>query len=159
VVDLTLTLPDQILVGSAQDLETLDQLGVGRHGAMQMAVGAHQIGQHFRVRRVRLAARHPMAVAVTVDRLGVDGEHLIARGHQRPHEQPAIGLSAHHHLGGIIDELNDQRVEPGDTLHPLLQPRRRQPLAVSIEHHNVVVILRPVMPNEDQRHLLLGSDR
>jgi hypothetical protein len=56
LVDLALTLPDQVLVRSGQHLERLGQLGVRGDWPVQMAIGAHKIGEKLGVGCDRLPA-------------------------------------------------------------------------------------------------------
>jgi hypothetical protein len=116
-----------------------------------MAIGAHKIGEHLRVGCVRLPAGHANPVAVAVDRLRVHREYLIAGSHQRADEQAPIRLGPDDHFLGLVDPLTDQRVEPRHTVDTFNQTRRRQPLTRLVEHHDVVMVLGPVVTHEDQQ--------
>jgi len=47
--------------------------------------------------------------------------------------------------------LTDQRVRPGDARDPLRQPGLAQPAAGLVLHLHIVVILGPVIPDQQQQ--------
>jgi hypothetical protein len=115
-----------------------------------VAVGAHQIGEHLGVASVGLGARAaPIAFPIAGHRLGVDGEHLIAGRHQGGHPQTAVGLDADHHLTRLVDVLRDQRVELSDPGRAFGQSTPDQPRSCLVLHFDVVMILGPVVADED----------
>ena len=140
--------PDQVLVCPGQDLDRLDVWAVAGQRAVVVAVGADQVGQQLGVAGIGFRSRDLMAVAIAGDRQRVDREHLIPGRAQRRHPQPAIGFDTDHHLAGLLDMGGYQLVEPSDAGQPFGQPTRRQPRPVSIHHVNVVVILRPIVPDK-----------
>jgi hypothetical protein len=85
-------------MGPGQPLDRLGQRAVTGDLAVVVAVGADQIGQDLRIAAVGLGPRAAMPAAVAVDHLRVDRIHLVAGGHQRPDEQPAVGLDPDRHL-------------------------------------------------------------
>jgi hypothetical protein len=95
-------------VRPAQDLEAFSELGIGCHRAVQVPVCAHQVGEHFGVAGVGLATGHPVAVAIAVHGLGIDGEDLIAGSHESTDEQSSVRLRADDDLGWVVDELDDE---------------------------------------------------
>ena len=76
-----------------------------------MAVGPDQIGQHLGIAAVGLGPAAAMAAAVVADHLRVDRIHLITSGHQRPDQQPAVGLDPDRHLRRFLGMGGHQRVQ------------------------------------------------
>jgi hypothetical protein len=52
----------------------------------------------------------------------------------------------------------DQRVQPGDPLDPLTQPRLGQPTPSFVDELDVVMGLGPIVPNEQQPSPPAGMD-
>jgi hypothetical protein len=63
--------------------------------------------------------------------------------------QPAIGFDPDHHVVWLCDVIGDQLVKHPDADQPFGQPTRRQPRPVSIHYVNIVVILGPIVSDED----------
>ena len=148
-VGLPGTRPDQTLVGAGQHLDRLRIGAVAGDPAMVVSVGAHQIGQQFGIAGVGFGARDVVAVAVAGHRHRIDRKHLIARRAQRRHPQATVGFNADRRLVGFVGMLGDQLVQLPDTSQPLRQPARRQTVPGLIHHIKVVMVLGPVIPDEN----------
>jgi hypothetical protein len=80
-----------------------------------------------------------------------DREHPIPGRDQRGDPRPAVGLDPHQHLlgaGVLTGEPRDQLVEPDDPGHTLGQPGLAQPAPGVVLHLHIVMILSPVITNE-----------
>ena len=64
-VELALARPDEVLVDLREDLDGAEQLAVGSHRPMVLAVGAHEVGEHPGIAAVGLgpARRVPLPIA------------------------------------------------------------------------------------------------
>jgi hypothetical protein len=98
----------------------------------------------------------------------VDREHPIPGRDQRSDPRAAVGLDPHHHPPGrqhpglgihsvVVEVFADHLVQPGHPGHALGQPRPTQPLAVAVEDLDVVVVLGPVVTDEQHLHCLLAG--
>jgi hypothetical protein len=152
LVDLALAVPDQRLMGPGQHLDRLGQIAVAGHGAVQVAVGAGQAGQHPGVTRIRLRARGREPLPIPRRGHRVHGQHRVPGRHQRPHEQTPIGLRGDHDIGRTLHVARDQFMEPGHALDPFGQPATRQPAALAVLDMNVMVGLSPVVTNKHCPH-------
>ncbi len=110
--------PDQALMGPGEHLDGLGQVAVAGYLSVMVAVGACQLGQRRCVTGVGLGPRGRMTFPVAGHRHRVQRVDLVSRRDQRTDEQAAVGLSGHHHFGGIVDMLSHQGVKPGDALQP-----------------------------------------
>jgi hypothetical protein len=55
-------------MGTREHLDRFCELAVGRDRAVLVSVGTREIGEHERVARVALGARHRMSIAIAADR-------------------------------------------------------------------------------------------
>jgi hypothetical protein len=74
----------------------------------------------------------------------------MARGDERTDQQTAIGLDADDRICGLLGVLGDECVQLGDSLDPLRDPSLGENLTLTIHDADVVVLLGPVDPDEDQ---------
>ena len=159
--------PDQALMRARDQLQALDLGRVAGDRAVMVAVQTHDLGQHVGITRVGLRPRGGVPLPVAGHRHRVDREHLIPGRDQRGHPRAAVGLDPDHHpprrqhpgLGihrsSVVEVLGDHLVQPGHPGHALGQPRPAQPLPVAVEDLDVVVVLGPVVTDEQHRHCLL----
>jgi hypothetical protein len=103
----------------------------------------------------------PLAVAGHLQR--VDRPHLVAGRQQRPHPRAPVGLDADYdllRLGVLVLVLGEQLVQPGDPGDPLLKLGLGQPSSRLVLDLHVVVVLGPVVPDEQHPVLpfFLNSD-
>jgi hypothetical protein len=64
-----------------------------------------------------------------------------------------VGLDPNHDLPGlgILRHVGrDQPMQPGDPLDPLTQPRLGQPTPSFVDQLDVVMVLGPIVPDEQQ---------
>ena len=131
--------------------------GVTSHGAQLMGVGAHHVGQDMSVRGVALGAGHTMPPAVLGCLQRVDRIHGVPGGDQRGHPRALVSLGPDHHLARtaavrvIAECLTGHGVQPGHPGHAFGQPGLRQPTARGVHQLDVVMILGPVVPNEQSQ--------
>lgn len=92
-----------------------------------------------------------MAVAVAGHRERVDGEHLVTGSGQRFDPQAAVGFDADHHLVRFVGVGGHQFVEPTDPGKSLREPTRCQRDPVGVHQMYVVVVLGPIVSNEDRQ--------
>jgi len=81
----------------------------------------------------------------------IDRIDLIPRRDQRLHPRAAVGLDTDHHVCGILiiaEVLADQRMQSGDPGDPFRQRGPTQPPACLVLHLDVVVVLGPVVSDE-----------
>jgi hypothetical protein len=99
----------------------------------------------------------PFAVPGRLQR--VHREHRIPRRHQRRHPQTTIRLDPDPDFKLILavtgSVLADQRMEPGQARRALTQPGPRQSPPGLIHQLDIVMILGPVITNEQNPHLHL----
>ena len=98
-----------------------------------------------------------MAFPVARHRHRVDGVDLVAGAHQRPYEQPPVGLGSYYHVAGLLRIARHQGVEPGHALYAFGEPGSLQPAAITISELYVVMVLSPIMTNEHLAQLCLLS--
>jgi hypothetical protein len=156
-VDVPLPRPDQALVGTGQDLDRLRQRAVAGNLAMVVPVGADQVGQHLGVAAVGLGPQAPVAPPVAAHHLRVDRIDLVAGGHQRPDQQPAVGLDPDHRLLRLVGMGGHQRVQLPCPGQPVRDPSGGQQAAVLVQQAHVMAAPAPVHPDE-QHGILLRSD-
>jgi hypothetical protein len=156
-VDVPLASPDQALVRAGQHLDRLHQRAVAGDLAMVVPVGADQIGQHLSVPTIGLGPRAAMATTVAAHHLRVDRVHLVAGRHQRPDQQPPVGLDPDRHLSWVLSMGSHQQVQLADPSQPIGDPPSREHAAVLVEQAQVMVALAPVHPNK-QHGILLCCD-
>ena len=118
-----------------------------------MAVSADHVGKRVRVSGVALRARHtvPLAVAGYLQRVGrVD---LITGSDQGMDPRASIRLDPDSHLTRIVGVLGDHGVQPRYPGDPFRKPRPAQASTRLVLQLNIVVVFRPVVPNEQHRVL------
>lgn len=131
-----------------------------------MGMGPDQVGQDVRVPGVALGSRHPTGLAGPGRLQRVDCVDLVTRRDQRSNPRAAVGLDPDRHLarisilsgaGVLGQEQPDHLVEPSDSRNPFRQAGFDQPLAGLILDLHIVVILSPVIT--DEQHPVLRSAR
>jgi hypothetical protein len=151
---LPATVPDQPLVGASQDLDRLSQSAVCSDRAQLVAVGTDHVGECVRILSVALGPRGVMPLPVAGDLQRVDREHLVAGGDQRLPPSAPVGLDPNHHLLGrcvLGQEPADQPVQLRDPGAPFRQPSPAQPPPGLVLDFDIVMILGPVVPDQQQR--------
>jgi hypothetical protein len=81
-------------MGSGEHLQDLDGLGVVWEGAVDLAVGSHDLRQDQSVAWIGLRSGDAVPVAIAADRFRVDRDHHVPGRSQRCDEQTSIGLDA-----------------------------------------------------------------
>jgi hypothetical protein len=142
-------------VSAGEHFDRLGQLRVAGDGAVMVAVGADQIGQHPRIPTVGLGPGGGMPLPVAASRQRVDPIDLVASSGQRADQQPPIGLDPNHHTDRVLSMVSDQLVQPSHALDPIRHLSGGQQLAIVAEHAHVVVSLGPVDPDKDHPDLLV----
>jgi hypothetical protein len=128
-------------------------LAVTGNRTQLVPISAHHIRQGVRVTRVALGAGHHMTLAITRRLQRIDRIYLVARSDQRLHPRTPIGLDPDHNLisfGILAQMLGDQFVQPGDPGDPFLQPPLGQSLALLVLQFHIVVVLSPIITDEQQ---------
>ena len=148
--------PHHRLVRPRHHLDRLSQRGIPGHRPQLVGIDAHHVGQGVRIPRIRLGPRRRVPLPIAGHLQRVHREHPIPGRDQRGHPRAAVGLDTDHHLPGPgrvvrVSEPADQLVQPGQALHTLRQPRRGQPPPRLALHLHIMVILSPVVPDE-QHH-------
>jgi hypothetical protein len=95
-----------------------------------------------------------VAIAITVDRQRVDREDFVAGGDEGTDQQSTVQLDANEGFFGFLNVVGDHLVELGDPLDTIRYPPLSQDAAFLINDANIVVLLGPVNPDEDQTSLL-----
>ena len=90
-----------------------------------------------------------MAAAVAADDLGVDRIDLVAGGHQRPDQQPAVGLDPDRHLPGLVSTTGHQRMQLPHPRQTIRDPAGGQDAAVLVEQAQVMVALAQSTPTNN----------
>jgi hypothetical protein len=101
-VDLSLSVPDGVLVGPGQYLHRRSEVAVAGHAAVILTISAHEIGQYLRVAGIGLRSRDVMTIAVSRGRHGVNGEDGVTGRHQRGHDQSSVFLNTHDDFRDIV---------------------------------------------------------
>ena len=156
---VTAAFPDQRLMGAGGHLDRLGPVTVTGHRPQLVGIGAHHVGQRVRVALIAFRPRSAVPFPVPGHLARVDRVDGITGRAQRRHPQAPVGLDADRHLTGLsvrAGKLADQGVQPGDPGDPLRQPRPCQHPALLILHLDVVMIFRPVIP--DEQHTSLPFD-
>ena len=102
---------------------------------------------------VAFGTRKVVALLEPRDLLGIEPEHLVASRRERLHPQPPVSLDRHHHLARITiggQVRGDQLMQPGDPGRALGQPPGGQLAARLVLDLHIVVILGPVISDEQQ---------
>jgi hypothetical protein len=149
--DLALASPHHALMGSGQRPQGLQALRVGGQGAVVVAIGPDQVGEHLGVGRVRLGPRGGVSLAVAGHGQRVQRIEGVAGGQQPAHEQPALGLDADHHLLGrspLAQVRSHQLMHPPKALQAVGHAGAAQGLASLVHEQDVVIGLSPVHPQE-----------
>jgi hypothetical protein len=139
-------------VGTSHHLDCFGLVAVTGDGAQLVGVGAHHVGEGVRVRGVALGPGHALPLAVTSNLQRIDREYPVARRDQRDHPWTAIGFDADHHLVGLViaQVMSDQFVKLGDAGQSLREAGLGQPPSRLVLHLDVVVVLGPVVSDEQQ---------
>jgi hypothetical protein len=93
----------------------------------------------------------PLPVAGDLHR--VDRRHLIAHGHQRADHGPRSVSNPDHDRAwlGILGQVGgEELVQPGDPGDPFEPSRLGQPPACLVNQLDVVMLLGPIIPNDQQ---------
>jgi hypothetical protein len=93
----------------------------------------------------------------------VDREHHVPGRDQRLHPRAAVGLNADHHppgrlvrfqVGPLLGQvLGDQRMQAGQPIQPFPKSGPSQPAAGVVDQLDIVMILGPVVPDEQHPSL------
>ena len=116
---------------------------------MVVPIGAHQVGQHLGVAGVRLRSRCGVAIPIASRRHRVDGVDLVARGEQRPHDEPAVDLDADDHRLVLVGMLGDESMEIADPGHAVGNAAFAEDHSVLGHHADVVMVLGPVHSHKE----------
>jgi len=127
-------------------------------GAVMLPVQPHDLGQHVRVAGIAVRARAGVPLPIPRHLPRVDREHDVPGSEQRLHPPAAVGLNADHHpprrllrrqLGPLLGRMfTDQRMQSGQPLQPLRKPSAGQPATALVDELDIVMILGPVVPDE-----------
>jgi hypothetical protein len=153
--------PDQRLVGAGHYLDRLSLVTVPGDRAQLMGIAAHHLRQGVRISGIAFRARDAAPLPVAGHLQWVDRTHPIPRGDQRTHPRATIGLDPHRHprcVTVLLKVLGDQLMQPGDPGDPLLQPGLSQHSAYLVLELDVMVLLSPVVPHEQQTRPPLLDD-
>ncbi len=141
-------------------LHRIHQVGVPGDLPVMITIQPDDLGQDVSITGVGLRARGGVPLPVPRRGQRVDREHLITGRPQRRHPRAAVGLDPDDHPAGDLlrrqlrpvrrGVLGDQRMQPGDALQTLRQPGLRQSPTGLVLNLDVVVILGPVVPDEQQ---------
>jgi hypothetical protein len=139
-------------------LDRLGKVAVPGDRAQLMPVGAHHVGQDMRVAGVALGPGHTAALPVTGHLQRIDRIHQITGREQRLYPRPPLGLDPDHDLDRLAvlahvlaHVLTDHRVQPGDPRDPLRKPGLAQPPTGPVLDLHIVVILSPVISDQQQQ--------
>jgi hypothetical protein len=146
-------LPDQRLVRAGHHLDRLGLVTVPGDRAQLMGISAHHIRQGVRISGITFRARDAAPLPVTGHPQRVDRTHPIPRRDQRTHPRATIGLNPDRHLCRVtilLQMLGDQLMQPGDPGDPFLQPGLSQHSTRLVLELDVMVLLSPVVPHEQQ---------
>ena len=119
-----------------------------------MEARADHVGQHVSIRGVALRAGNPEQVPVPGGLQRVDRQDRVAGRHQRPHPRAPVSLNPDPHLADVsvlTKMIADHRMQPGHTSNAVAQPRFRQPTADHVLNLNIMMRLRPVIPDEQHQ--------
>ena len=144
-------------MGSGDDLDPLDELGVPWDLTMIVPVGAHEIGQHLGITRVRLCPRDGVAVPIPRGGHRVDRVNLVARTEQRRHDQAAIDLDADRHFHRLVGVRPNQGMELGHALDAVGNATFAEHLSALVHHADIMMVFSPVHTDEDHCFLLSTS--
>jgi hypothetical protein len=138
---------------AGEHLDRLGLLAVAGDRPQLVPVGARHVGQDVRVAGVALATRDVIALAEARRLQRVDRVDFVAGRDQRLHPRATVGLDAYHHVGlvdALAEMLADHRVQAGHACHALGKLGPGQHPAGLVLQLDVVVLLRPVVPDEQQ---------
>lgn len=91
-----------------------------------------------------------MPIAIAVDRQRVDGENLIAGRDKSTDQQPTVKLDPDDGVLGFVDVVCDHLVKLGDPLDTVCDAAPCEDRAFLLDDADIVVLLGPVDPDEDQ---------
>ena len=145
-------------MGAGQEFDRLGVRAVAGHRPVVLPVQAHDLGEHMRVPGIALRAGGRVPLPVPGDLHRVDREHYVPGREQRLHPRAAVGLNTDHHpprrllrrqVRPLLRQmLGDQRMQPRQPLQPLRKPRPSQPAAGIIDQLHIVMLLGPVISDE-----------
>ena len=143
---------------TGQQFHRVSQVAVPSDCTVVITIEADNLGQHVSVTSVALCPRGGVPLPVARCRQWIDREHLVAGCAQRGDPWATVGLDTDDHLTGALlwrqvgphrrGVLGHQRVQSGDALQALRQPDPCEPATVLILDLEIVVILSPVVSNE-----------
>lgn len=144
--------PDQGFMGAGHHFDRLGPRRVARDRAQLMRMRTDHVGQHMRIPSIAFSARHPQSTPEIRNLQRIDRHDRVTGRDQRRHPRATIGLNPDHHLhiliGIFTDPLADHRVQPGHPGHTLRQPGLGQPTPRTLHQLDVVMVLSPVIPDE-----------
>ena len=106
---------------------------------MVMTVGAHQLGKHLRVTRIRLRTRQRVPIPIPRRRPRIDCIHHVARLDERLNPQATIGRDPDHHLARILSMTGNQFMQHRYPTDPFGYSARSQLRAGLIAHIDIVI--------------------
>ena len=149
-------------MGTGHQLHRVHQVGVPGDLPVMITIQPDDLSKDMSITGVGLGTGGGVPLPVPRRGQRVDREHPVTGRPQRRHPRAAVGLDPDHHpardlLAGQVGPirrgvLRDQRMESGDALQSLRQAGLRQPPARLVLQLEVVMILGPVVPDE-QQHL------
>ncbi len=144
---------DQGLMCAGGHLDGLSFRAVPGHGPQLVPLGPHHVREGVRISGVALGTRGAVTLLEPRHLPRVQPIHLVPGRNQRLHPQAPVSLDRDHHLARVtvVQVLADQLVQPGDPGDPLGQPPGGQLAALLVLDLHIVVILSPVIP--DEQHL------
>ena len=153
-IDVTLALPHEALMCPGKQFDRFGELGIPGDLAVVVTVGAHDVGEHLGVTGVRFRSRGRVPIAIAVHRQRIDREHLVAGCDESADQQPTVELDPDDGLFGFLDVVGDHLVELGDSLDTVCDPAPSEDRTFLIDDADIVMLLGPVDPDEDQTFLL-----
>jgi hypothetical protein len=118
-----------------------------------MPFGPHHVGQGVRIGGVALGAGDAVPLPVAGDLQRIDRIDPVPGRKQRLHPRAPVGLDPDHDLPriGVLRQLGpDQLVQPCNPGDPLRKPGLAQPPSRLVLHLDVVVVLGPIVPDQQQ---------
>jgi len=146
---------------TGQQLHRVGQIAVPGDWAVMVAVETDDLRQDMRVAGVALGSRGGVPLPVAGRRERVDRVHLVSGRPQCPYPRPAISLDPDDNLSCYLlgrqfrpvrrSMLSEQCVQPGDARQALRQAHPHQPATRLVLNFQIVVVLSPIVSDEQQR--------
>src|SRR5579859_2296774 len=148
-----LFLTDVIL--ESREVAQPDEGGVVQaHGVKAMQVGAERVGQHEGVAAVVLATGRRIAIAETIELLGIDGEHHETMLHQSLDHGAPRNFDGHRNLSWQSQGLGAQPIdEVRQTAGAVFDPALTDYRPLPIEETNPVSLGSPIDPHDEAKKI------